>query len=457
MGRMTSNKPSVTIAGAGLAGLAAALDLHRAGWQTTVLEARNRVGGRVVTVRDGFSGGQYAEGGGEFIEDFHHRMLAFVREFNLSLDPIGVQGDDWVRWVALEGKSGQADDLNMWGMNINDEEAKIWTALAELGKQVPDPEHPHDSPQAATLDNQSIADWLNTLDVHSLAKKVFIARMRSEYTVEPECQSLLDLARWGAYYYDQPERARTAFRVRGGNDQIPWAIAKLLPDVRMGAAVTAVQWGENDVTVTYTDEKSGEQKHHTSDFVVLAIPFLPMRSIKFDPPLPPDHADMIATLAYGSVTKVLIQYSQRIWDGQNWTGHAMTDLPITCIWHPTEAQDGESGILTVYTGAEAARSFSAMSDEERIQTAIAQVEQVCPGSAQYVMGARTVAWNNEPFTQASYAAFAPGQVTAYWQRLRIPLGRLYFAGEHTAVHQGYMEGAVESGQRAAQQLLTRAG
>jgi monoamine oxidase len=187
--------------------------------------------------------------------------------------------------------------------------------------------------------------------------------------------------------------------------------------------------------------------------VILAIPLKPSRTIKFDPPLPSGYADMIEKVAYGSVTKVLIQYSQRIWDKQGWDGHLMTDLPITCIWHPTEQQGGEGGILTIYTGANAGAAFNALSDADRIQTAIAQVEQVCPGSSQHVVATKTMAWNNEPFTQASYAAFAPGQVTAYWQRLRTPLGRLHFAGEHTAVHQGYMEGAVESGQRAAKEIM----
>ncbi len=451
---MTSTNGTVTIIGAGLAGLAAAYDLHKAGWQTTVLEARNRVGGRVYTLHAGFQGGQYAEGGGEFVEDFHHRMLAFAREFNLDLDPVGGM-DDWSEWVALAGKGGAANDAAVWGVDVAAEEKKIWVALAALGRRVPDVERPQDSSEAAALDAQSVAGWLNTLDVHPLAKQVFIARMRSEYTVEPEALSLLDLARWGAFYYHEPDRERSAFRIRGGNDQIAWAIAKQLPDVRMQSVVTEVYWTESGVEVVYEDRTGGQAalKPQISDQVILAIPLKPMRTIKFEPALPPDYAEMIANVGYGSVTKVLIQYSQRLWANQGWDGHLMTDLPITCIWHPTEQQGGDGGILTIYTGANAGAAFTAMSDEERIQTAIVQVEQVCPGSSQSVIAAQTMAWNNEPFTQASYAAFAPGQVTAYWQRLRTPLGRLHFAGEHTAVHQGYMEGALESGQRAAKEII----
>jgi monoamine oxidase len=130
----------------------------------------------------------------------------------------------------------------------------------------------------------------------------------------------------------------------------------------------------------------------------------------------------------------------------------LTDLPMTCTWRPTGKQGGGHDIVTVYTGAEAGAKFSALSDEARIKAAIEQVEQVCPESSQFVVAARTIAWDNEPFTQGSYVAFGPGEVTAYWELLRKPVGRLYFAGEHTAVHQGYMEGAVESGQRAAVEI-----
>jgi monoamine oxidase len=222
-------------------------------------------------------------------------------------------------------------------------------------------------------------------------------------------------------------------------------MAKALPDVRLGKVVNGIKLHESGVGVTV---RSGEQIE--SMYAVLAIPLGPAKQIVFDPPLPP------ATFAgptYGPVTKVTIQYRKRFWREAGWVGSLMTDLPMTCTWEPTRGQGGECGILTVYTGANNGLRFAAMSDDERIATAIAQVNQVFPGSAEFVNGARTVAWPNEPFSQGGYVAFAPGEVTGYWARLRQPVGRLHFAGEHTAVHQGYMEGAVESGQRAAREIM----
>lgn len=448
---------SVTIIGAGLAGLAAALELNRAGWQTTVLEARQRVGGRVVTVRDGFSGGQYAEGGGEFIEDFHPRMLALIQEFNLQLDPLrGMSG--WTECLAFEGKVGPSEAVSVWGLDVGIEIEKVWAALAELGQRIPDPEHPTTAPDAQALDQQSAAAWLASLDVHPLAKKTFAARIRSEYTTEPEHLSLLDLARWGAFYYARPDYERGAFRIRGGNDQLPIAMAQALPDVRLNAVVSAIRLGESNGEVIYCSQTSDVTLEQTirSDYVVLAIPFGPARHIAFEPPLPSKTQAMLSGLTYGQVTKVLIQYRRRL-PAMGWNGQVQTDLPITCTWHSTESQGGDFDIVTVYTGANAGAEFSALSDAERIKTAIEQVEQVCLGSAQYVIAARTLAWPNEPFTQGSYVAYGLGEVTAYWELLRQPVGRLYFAGEHTAAHQGYMEGAVESGQRVAREIMTRVG
>jgi monoamine oxidase len=443
------NKTSVTIIGAGLAGLAAALELHRAGFQTTILEARDRVGGRVVTLRD-FQEGQYAEGGGEFIEDFHHRMIALTKEFGLELQAIGGMGD-WGAYLAMEGKTGWANDAALWGTNISAEADRIWVAFSTLGKHVTDPEQPQYSPEAANLDQQSIADWLQSLDVHPLAKKMFAARVKSEFTLEPEELSLLDWARWGAYYYANPEENRNAFRVQGGNDQLPCAMAKVLPDVRLNCPVTAVRWGREMIEVTYESPAEGDEIIQ-SDYIILAIPFGPMRGVAFDPPLPTDFQATVNGLTYGVVTKVLIQYSRRLSE-LGWDAFVLTDLPITCTWHPTLTQPGGCDIVTVYTGANAGKAFSAMSEEERIQTAITQVEQICSGSAQYVVGARTMAWKNEPFTQGSYAAFKPGEVTTFWEKMRQPLEQLYFAGEHIAAHQGYMEGAVESGHRAAREII----
>ncbi len=444
---------TVIVIGAGLAGLAAAFEVQQSGGQPIVLEARSRVGGRVFTLRDGFHEGQYAEGGGEFIEAFHHRVLGLAQQLDLPLEEVlGMVG--WSRWLAFNGKVGAASDAGVWGADLSGEIMKPWEALAELGKAVPDPSHPDRAPSAAILDKESAANWIDSLSTHPLAKKVFSARLRSEYLMEPEEHSLLDLARWGAYYYNRPGEDRLAYRIAGGNDQLPKALARLLADVRLNCVVTAIRQSDVGVRVTY--RQGNTFQHLDADYAVLAIPLGPARQIEFDPPLPEAHKAVLNGLPYGAVTKVLIQYRRPFWIEHNWNGNLLSDRPLTAIWYPTATQTGDGGILTVYTGAAAGAKFSALSDEDRITTAIREIDELFPGSAQWVCAARTIAWRNEPYSQGGYAGFTPGAVTAHWQTLRQPAGRVYLAGEHTADHQGYMEGAVESGQRAAQEIAQRA-
>jgi monoamine oxidase len=450
---MTSKDRTVTVIGAGLAGLSAAYDLQRAGWNVTVLEARDRVGGRVYSLRN-FSNGLVAEGGGEFIDESHQRMLTFAKQFNLKLGKVGSwQGQD-KDWASFDGKSGPMSDADIWGTNLHKEVDKIWLALAELAKYVPDPTQPQVALEAERLDQQSTADWLNLLDVHPLAKKDFIQHIRSEYTCEPERHSLLDLARNSAMYYTSLERNMN-YRVIGGNDLIPCALADALPDVRLKAPVTSISVLPDEVIVTFKQADSFLVIHST--FAILAIPLTTARLIEFNPPLPTAHQRMVNELSYGAVTKVLIEYRQRFWYGRGWNGRLTSDTPIVLTWHATSHIEDQHGILTVYTGGEPGAKLAALSDDERIRVAVAEIEKLFPDSSDLVENTATMAWPNEPYTRASYAALAPGQVTAHWKTLFEPAGRLFFAGEHATPIQGFMEGAVESGQRVASTILTNSG
>src|SRR5512145_2626892 len=138
---MQLNKRTVTVIGAGLAGLSAAYDLQRAGWKVTVLEARDRVGGRVYSLRE-FSNGLIAEAGGEFIEESHTRMLAYAEQFNLKLGRVGSWQGQEADWASFEGKAGPMSNAEIWGANLHEEVEKIWLALADLGELVPDPTRP---------------------------------------------------------------------------------------------------------------------------------------------------------------------------------------------------------------------------------------------------------------------------------------------------------------------------
>ena len=446
---MDSNNRTVTVIGAGLAGLSAAYDLHRAGWKVTVLEARPRVGGRVHSIRS-FAHGQVAEGGGEFIEERHTRMLTFAEEFHLQLGRVGSWQGQNEDWGAFGGKAGPLSETSIWGTDLHVEIDRVWHALAELGQLVSDPYQPQAARDAALLDRQSAFDWIESLDAHPLAKNDFIQHIRSEYTTEPEHFSLLDLARNAAMHYVDGYGHQN-YRVVGGNDLIPCALADALPDVRLKSIVTSIRILPDEVVVTVKQNDS----HLTirSAFAVLAIPLTTARLIDFHSSLPSAYQRMVDQVSYGAVTKVLIQYRKRFWKERGWNGRLSSDTPIVMTWHATSHLESESGIITAYTGGTPGTKLAALSDAERIQLAVDEIERLFPTSSQLIEHTATVAWPNEEFTRGAYMALAPGEVTSHWLALMNPVGRLFFAGEHATALQGFMEGAVESGQRAARMIL----
>ena len=443
---------SVIIIGAGMAGLSAAHELNKEGWAVTVLEARSRVGGRVFTVRE-FSHGLVAEGGAEYINESQHRMIALAKEFGLYLGAVGSWQNQSGDWAALQGKAGLLQDTTLWGVDLDAENKRVWAALAELGKKVSDPSNPITAKNSKELDQQNAEDWIQNLNVHPLAKVLFANHIRSEYTCDPKDFSLLDLARNAAMYYSNPDTDDPAYRIIGGNDQLPHAIAKRIPDVRMNAVVTSVKSLGEEVIVTY---KQADSFHTISaSYAILAIPLTTARLIDFEGTLPVTHHAMVHGLSYGSVTKVMIEYKKRFWHDRGWNGRLNTDLPIVFTWDATSHLEGEHGILTAYTGGEPGATLTRLSDQERIQTAVNAIESIFPGSSKLIENTQTIAWRNEAFTLGSYMAYAPNQLTSHWQALFSPAGRLYFAGEHATIYQGFMEGAVESGQRAAKSIIDK--
>jgi len=446
---MSSIQKTVTIIGAGLAGLSAAFDLHRAGWKVTVLEARNRVGGRVYSVRS-FAGGQVAEAGGEYIEENHTRMIALAKQFNIKLGRSGSWQAQSGDWACLDGKAGRVTDPDLWGFDLAGEIQFGWESMSELSKNISDPYQPQTAENAARLDAQSAADWIGSLDVNPIVKKYFVTYIRSEYTCEPESLSLLDLCRNAKMYYSTIGRLPSS-RVIGGNDLIPRALADALPDVRLNAVAKSIRVMPDGVAVSY--QQGDSYLTIDSTFAILAVPLSTARLIEFDPPLPAAHANMVNEISYGAITKVLIQYRKRFWDKLDWNGRMCTDLPIGYTWHATSHLESKDGILTVYTGGEPGVKLSALSDDERMRVVVAEIEKLFPRSSELIEHTATMAWLNESFTRASYMALAPGDVLKHWETLFKPVGRLFFAGEHATPIQGFMEGAVESGQRVAREII----
>jgi monoamine oxidase len=439
----------VVVVGAGLAGLTTALDLRDAGWDVVVLEARDRVGGRVFTIRDAFSDGLHAEGGGESIDDNHHDLLRMIRRFGLrtedrlrNREATGIVYRDGRRWSI-------ADYVAQRGGQVLDDYDRFDVELARIAEDV-DPENPQDSPRAEELDAMSVQDFLDSLDLVPEAKFLVDADTSSYAAAELTDISMLFWAQQWQIVADVPYGAEETMRIAGGNSRLPEAMAaELGASLRTSAPVRWISRNDDQM-----DVGGGGGPPVPAAHVVLATPPGTWGAIDMEPGLPDQATAVASGLALGPAAKVITRYDRAFWRTEGQSGLSVADLPFGVTWDATDSYDsGGAGLLTAFITGQGAIDLSALDDVDRIAEVHRQLDEVFPEGRRFRADeSATTAWVNEPLTGGGYAVYAPGQVVPYWPVLRRPIGRLWFAGEHTESLAGYMESAVRSGHRVAGQI-----
>lgn len=439
------------VVGAGLAGLTAAHDLRTAGWEVVVVEARDRVGGRVFTrygQTDGvaFDPGLHAEGGGESIDDNHDQLLALLRTYGIGTEKREADREA----KGLVHYQGQviplADFVTLRGGAVATDYARFGDELKRLADaHRVDPEHPDQAVDAAALDNQSMAGFLDGLALVPEARFIVEHENVALYATELDELSMLFVAQQTAVTEGVPDGSAETMRISGGNSTLPEAMAAALGDSLItGAPVTAISHDDHGVTVT-----AGDRVVHAAH-VVLAVPPPPLRSVRFDPPLPAALQAAIAGLDLGPAAKVTTQYRAPFWRDSGRSGLSVADLTYRISWDATDSYVASAGLLSSFTTGANARALASMSDPARIALVQGEIDQVYVGAKDRQAGAAaTMAWPNEVFTGGGYAAYRPGQLSAFWGPLRDGTARIHLAGEHTEALAGYMESAVRSGHRAA--------
>lgn len=424
----------VVVIGAGLAGLRAATDLVAAGLDVVVLEARDRVGGRVWSHR--FPNGQWTERGAEFIDTAHTEVLALAADLGLSLSSVPSGRDDRARLLDIGGRTAPMslhhslqEDLPRWE-----------AALDQLADRVGDGD-PADADGVEELDQRTLAGLITSLDLGVMARVVIGRDVRTEYMVAPDEVSQL-MAGWMTALHRESGDGFESIRIEGGNDQLAHLLAARLGErIRLGSEVVGV---DPDVgSVALADGRRFVARH-----LVMALP-LPLLAHVW-PAAPVE----LTGIGYGIGGKVSIQFARRIWNDHGSDGSVRTERGWGELWETTDGQAGDTGVLTALLSSNDGAALVALPDT--VDRIIDEIDRLFPGSKGLVGERVRTDWTNEQHSLGAYASFGPGQLLSARAFLDATYGRMVLAGEYTDRWCGYMEGAVRSGARAAARVLSAA-
>lgn len=434
----------ILVLGAGLAGLAAADELARAGHNVTILEARARPGGRVHTLREPFAGGQHAEAGALLVPGHHRLVLRYARRFGLALEPAFPPFAApllYVRGRAIVAQAGGATD---WPYGLSAEErslglAGMWQRYVESPLAALSPE---------TLDRMSAAELLRSQGASAEALALLRVGMLDAAGEGLESYSALHLKRRLAAA-QAPGRSGS-FLIRGGSDLLPRALASGL-SIRYESPVVAIERGDSSASVVLA--AGGGRERLAADRVLCTLPAPVLRQIEISPPFRPRKAQAIAELAYTSVVRVYLQFARRTWTSRNLHVLTSTDLRMKWVYEHTVNQPGPGGILEAQAFGADARRLARLPEGERLELALSQLEAIFPGIRGGYERGTSVRWDDDPWARGAFAWFRPGQVLSLAPELARAEGRVHFAGDHTSAAPGWMQGALESGLRAAREVM----
>jgi len=428
----------VIVAGAGLAGLAAARDLEADGASVVVVESRDRVGGRVHTIRDGFEARQHAEAGADLLEGEQTHVLELVTSLGLETTRILKQG-----W----GFYGQ-DGLGR--RRIRSAPRTFEQAADHLRTEIGDfklVDGRWDSAVARALGRISVADWLREIRAPRYLA-AGLRGLRGFYLAEPEDLALLVLVE--QFASDSVPGEGQMFRIRGGNDRLPRALAAALRGkLLLNTVLRRILRRKTGLVVTI--EESGARRQLPADYCVAALPASTLRDVRFEPGLHEDQQRAIAQLRYGPATRLILQFAKPFWRRRGAKRAFGTDLATGAVWDGSEDQRGPAAILTLLAGGRASHQLQEIVAAEGEHGVVNRLRWL--GTPARLLATRMVTWELDSWAHGGYAFFDPHYDAALRPWLARPAGRIVFAGEHTSNDwQGYMNGAVESGKRAAAEI-----
>ena len=469
----------IAIVGAGIAGLNTALTLQDAGLSCSIYEASNRIGGRMHSDAITWADGMVSEWCGEFIDSDHETLHQLIKRFGLKIVDLG------------RARRGRAQSV-MYFLNRYygaKELARDFQALAPLLRQQVQEAgfpttHVRFTQAGYRLDHLSVYDWIEQYveGGHNGPLGHLLENACTGYFgLETREQSSLNLvymfgSRDPSRGSTTPRPMQRSSKIVGGNEQLPLAIARSLPEdcIHLRHQLVALERNRDD-SLTLTFATAGGSSEVQCERAILTLPFSTLRRVDYRrASFDPLKQVAIEQLGYGTISKLFLQFDQPYWyqDGP-WprahNGFIITDLDMQTLWDASLGQTGSSGLLVDYTsgqrGAAYAPSaaYSTAGDSANVQgyarNCLQQLERVFPGISAHYTGKAALSYpTGDPYLLGSYSCWRVGQYTHFGGYEGARQGPIYFAGEHCSVEfQGFMEGAAREGARAAQEIVQDLG
>jgi monoamine oxidase len=453
-----SREADVVIIGAGLAGLAAARRLTAAGIDCVVLEARDRVGGR--TLNHPIGDDKIVEVGGQWVGPTQTRVLELMSELGLESFPTYQQGEHVIEYEGeLHRYTGTIPRLSK--RLLADFGQAQWK-LDRMARKVP-PEAPWTAPKAKEWDGQTLWSWMRRNVYTRGARDALSLSVEAVWAAQPEDLSLLHVLFYISSaggldaLWDTEGGAQDA-RVVGGSQMISLRMAEELGDrIVLEAPVRRIAYEPDRVTV-HADDFDVEARR-----AIVAMPPTLTCRIAYDPPMPALRDQLTQRIPQGAVIKCMAMYERPFWRERGLTGQATSIEGPVKLTFDNSPPDGTPGVLLGFLEGTHARTLGAWSPERRRDAVIDCFARLFGSDARSPVDYVDKSWADEEWTRGCYGCYMPtGAWTAYGPQLREPIGPIHWAGAETAtVWSGYMDGAVRSGDSAAEavaaSLVARGG
>ncbi|HEY5816110.1 MAG TPA: flavin monoamine oxidase family protein [Solirubrobacterales bacterium] len=441
----------VAVVGAGLSGLSAARALADAGREVVVLEARERVGGRLLNMT--LDSGVTLDLGGQWVGSDHERVQRLAAELGIEIFPQYGKGRNLLdvggRRRRYRGTIPRVDPRGLWDLFV------VRRRLHRLARQV-GAEQPWTAERAAELDGESLAEWSEANVRSAIARDLMGLAGRTIWGEAPEQLSMLHVLFYvaAAGSFDKlidTDGGAQQDRLDGGAQLLPLGLAESLGDrVRLGAPVRRIAQDEGGVRLA-ADGLEVEAAR-----AIVAVPPAVAAKIELDP-LPAGRPELAERLRPGALTKCMAVYEEPFWRAEGLSGEAVADTGPATLTFDSSPRDGSAGVLLGFVGGPEARELAALPASERRAPVLAGLEHLFgPRAAEPVHYAEQT-WQEEEWSGGGPTSnFGPGGMTACGPALREPAGRVHWGGTETAtVWSGYMEGALQAGERVAAEVLAQ--